>query len=123
MQDPRPLVILAEDVSASALGMLVANTQHRTLEAVAVRAPGFGHRRVQHLGDLSAFCGGSVIAEEAGLTLSDVRPRALRDGAQASLVTADDCTFVEGGGAASDVAGRLAQLRVELGARCPRARR
>ena len=46
--------------------MLVANTQHRTLEAVAVRAPGFGHRRVQHLGDLAAFCGGTVIAEEAG---------------------------------------------------------
>ena len=114
MQDPRPLVILAEDVSASALGMLVANTQHRTLEAVAVRAPGFGHRRVQHLGDLSAFCGGSVIAEEAGLTLSDVR-REHFGTARRVVVTADDCTFVEGGGAASDVAGRLAQLRVELG--------
>ena len=44
-EGPRPLVILAENAEASALGMLVHNTQHRTLEAVAVRAPGFGHRR------------------------------------------------------------------------------
>ena len=50
MKDPRPLVVLAEKVDGGALGMLVANTQHRTIEAVAVRAPGFGHRRVQHLG-------------------------------------------------------------------------
>ena len=45
MKDPRPLVILAEKVDGGALGMLVANNQHRTIEAVAVRAPGFGHRR------------------------------------------------------------------------------
>jgi chaperonin GroEL len=114
MKDPRPLVILAEDVSASALGMLVANARHQTLEAVAVRAPGFGHRRVQHLGDLAAFCGGTVIAEEAGLTLADVG-REHFGTARRVVATADDCTFIEGGGSPDDVAGRLAQLRVELG--------
>ena len=45
-------------------------------QAVAVRAPGFGHRRIQHLGDIAAFCGGTVIAEEAGLSLEDVDARA-----------------------------------------------
>ena len=78
-----------------------------------MRAPGFGHRRIQHLGDLAAFCGGTVIAEEAGLSLSDVDARALRHGRRV-IVTADDCTFIEGGGSAEAVAGRLAQLRVEL---------
>ena len=112
-KNPRPLVILAENAEASALGMLVSNTRHGTLEAVAVRAPGFGHRRVQHLGDLAAFCGGTVIAEEAGLTLSDVTPEHFGT-ARRVIVTADDCTFIEGGGTAEDVAGRLAQLRVEL---------
>ena len=67
-RNPRPLVILAENAEASALGMLVSNMRHGTIEAVAVRAPGFGHRRIQHLGDLAAFCGGTVIAEEAGLS-------------------------------------------------------
>jgi chaperonin GroEL len=112
-RDPRPIVILAENAESSALGMLVANTQHRTLEAVAVRAPGFGHRRIQHLGDLAAFCGGTVIAEEAGLSLSDVTVEHFGTAARV-IVTADDCTFIEGGGSSEAVAGRLAQLRVEL---------
>src|SRR5687767_14753392 len=114
MKEPRPLVILAEKVDGGALGMLVANNQHRTIEAVAARAPGFGHRRIQHLGDLAAFTGGTVIAEEAGRSLSDV---SLDDfgTARRVVVTADDCTFIEGAGSAEAVAGRLAQLRVELG--------
>jgi chaperonin GroEL len=109
----RPLVILCETAEASALGMLVANTQAGTLAAVAVRAPGFGHRRIQHLGDLAAFCGGTVIAEEAGLALTDVKPEHFGT-ARRVVVTADDCTFIEGGGSSDDVASRLAQLRVEL---------
>ena len=115
-RDPRPIVILAENAESRALGMLVANTQHRTLEAVAVRAPGFGHRRIQHLGDLAAFCGGTVIAEEAGLSLSDVTLEHFGT-AKRVIVTADDCTFIEGGGSSDAVAGRLAQLRVELARR------
>ena len=121
-RDPRPLVILCENAEASALGMLVSNTQHGTLEAVAVRAPGFGHRRIQHLGDIAAFCGGTVIAEEAGLSLDDVTLEHFGT-ARRVIVTADDCTFIEGGGTDEAVAGRLAQLRVELGARGARSRR
>ena len=78
MKSPRPLVIFAEKVDGAALGMLVQNNQHGTLEAVAVRAPGFGHRRIAHLHDLAAFTGGQVIADEAGLTLEHVKPRDVR---------------------------------------------
>jgi chaperonin GroEL len=113
MKDPRPLVILAEDVSGSALGMLVANNQHRTIEAVAARAPGFGHRRIQHLGDLAAFTGGTVIAEEAGLSLANVRAEHFGS-ARRVIVTADSTTFVEGAGSADQVASRLSQIRAEL---------
>ena len=74
MKSPRPLIIFAEKVDGAALGLLVQNNQHGTLKAVAVRAPGFGHRRIAHLHDLAAFTGGQVIAEEAGLTLADVTP-------------------------------------------------
>ena len=113
MKDPRPLVILAEKVDGGALGMLVANNQHRTIEAVAARAPGFGHRRIQHLGDLAAFTGGEVIADDAGLTLAGVRAEQLGT-ARRVVVTADSTTFVEGGGSAEAVQGRLAQIRAEL---------
>jgi chaperonin GroEL len=113
MKAPRPLVILAEKVDGSALGMLVANNQHRTIEAVAVRAPGFGHRRIHHLGDLAAFTGGQVIAEEAGLTLAHVRAQSLGR-ARRVVVTADSTTFVEGAGSREAVEARLSEIRAEL---------
>src|SRR4051795_834959 len=113
MKSPRPLVILAEKVDGSALGMLVTNNQHRTLDAVAVRAPGFGHRRIHHLGDLAAFTGGEVIAEEAGLTLASVRPESLGR-ARRVVVTADSTVFIEGGGSAAAVSDRLSEIRAEL---------
>src|SRR4051794_25944872 len=113
MRSPRPLVILAEKVDGSALGMLVTNNQHRTLDAVAVRAPGFGHRRIHHLGDLAAFTGGEVIAEEAGLTLASVRPESLGR-ARRVVVTADSTVFVDGGGSPEAVQARLSEIRAEL---------
>ena len=113
MKAPRPIVILAEKVDGSALGMLVTNNQHRTLEAVAVRAPGFGHRRIHHLGDLAAFTGGQVIAEEAGLTLAHVKPEALGR-ARRVIVTADSATFIEGAGTREAIEARLSEIRAEL---------
>src|SRR5690349_6838005 len=113
MKDPRPLLILAEDVSGGALGMLVANNQHKTIEAVAARAPGFGHRQIQHLGDIAAFTGGTVIAEEAGLSLANVR-REHFGTARRVIVTADSTTLVEGAGTHEQVESRLSQIRAEL---------
>jgi chaperonin GroEL len=113
MRAPHPLVVLAEKVDGSALGMLVTNNQHRTIEAVAVRAPGFGHRRIHHLGDLAAFTGGQVIAEEAGLTLAHVRAESFGR-ARRVIVTADATTFVEGAGTREAVEARLSEIRAEL---------
>jgi chaperonin GroEL len=112
MKEPRPLVILAEKVDGAALGMLVHNASHGTLEAVAVRAPGFGHRRIAHLKDLAAFTGGEVITEEAGLTLENVR-REYLGSARRVIVTEHSCTFVEGAGTAAAVETRLGQIRNE----------
>ena len=112
MKEPRPLVILAEKVDGSALGMLVHNASHGTLEAVAVRSPGFGHRRIAHLKDLAAFTGGEVITEDAGLTLENVK-REYLGSARRVIVDEHSCTFIEGAGSAEAVAARLAQIRNE----------
>ena len=112
MKEPRPLVILAEKVDGAALGMLVHNASHGTLEAVAVRSPGFGHRRIAHLKDLAAFTGGEVITEEAGLTLENVR-REYLGSARRVIVDQHSCTFIEGAGSVEAVAARLSQIRNE----------
>ena len=113
MRRPEPLIILAEKVDGAALGMLVQNNRHGTMDATAIRAPGFGHRRVAYLEDLAAFTGGSVITPEAGLSLEGVEPHHLGR-ARRVIVTEDSTTFIEGSGSQDAVAGRLNEITVEL---------
>jgi len=110
MRRPEPLIILAEKVDGAALGMLVQNNQHGTMEATAIRAPGFGHRRIAYLEDLAAFTGGRVITPEAGLTLEQVELESLGR-ARRVIVREDSTTFIEGGGSEEAVAGRLNEIR------------
>jgi chaperonin GroEL len=113
MKSPRPLLIFAEKVEGAALGLLVQNNQHGTLQAMAVRAPGFGHRRIAHLHDLAAFTGGQVITEEAGLTLANVKPETFGT-VRRVVITEDSTVLVEGAGTAEQIDARLGQIRVEL---------
>ncbi|MBV9819512.1 MAG: chaperonin GroEL [Solirubrobacterales bacterium] len=113
MKNPRPLIVFAEKVEGAALGLLVQNNQHGTLKAVVVRAPGFGHRRIAHLHDLAAFTGGQVIAEDAGLTLAQVKPETFGS-ARRVVITDDSTVLVEGAGTQEQVEARLAQIRIEL---------
>jgi chaperonin GroEL len=113
MRRPEPLIILAEKVDGAALGMLVQNNRHGTMEATAIRAPGFGHRRVAYLEDLAAFVGGQVITPETGLSLEQVELEWLGR-ARRVIVTQDATTFIEGAGEAEAVASRLNEINVEL---------
>ena len=61
--DPRPLVIVAENVEGTALQMLVHNHVNRTFQAVAIKAPGFGEKRIHLLEDMAALCGGKVYSK------------------------------------------------------------
>ena len=112
-RDPRPLVVLAEKVDGAALGMLIHNSTHGTLQAVAVRAPGFGHRRIAHLQDLAVFTGGHVITDETGLALENVE-LAWLGSARRVVISADSTTFIEGAGSAEAVDARLSQIRGEI---------
>jgi chaperonin GroEL len=113
MRAPRPLVLMAETVEGSALGMLVSNQVHGNFRSVAVRAPGFGHRRIAELQDLGVFTGGRVVSRDAGLTLENVQPDHLGT-ARRVVVTRDSTTVLDGAGSADSVRNRLDQVRTEL---------
>lgn len=110
---PRPIVIFAEKVDGPALGTLIQNTTHGLLQAVAVRAPGFGHRRLAHLQDLAAFTGADVLTDETGLTLQNVET-AWFGTARRVVITADSTTLVDGGGDPQALASRIKQIRAEI---------
>ncbi|HEY6310629.1 MAG TPA: chaperonin GroEL [Streptosporangiaceae bacterium] len=114
MRAPRPLVIVAENVEGTALSMLVHNHVNGIFQCVAVRAPGFGDRRLHKLEDIAALTGGAVYSKHSGFTLETMTAEQLGRARQVR-VTADLTTIIGGGGSAEAVAFRLDQLRAELG--------
>jgi chaperonin GroEL len=113
MKAPRPLVIVAENVEGTALSMLVHNHVNGIFQCVAVRAPGFGDRRLHKLEDIAALTGGAVYSKHSGFTLETMTAQQLGRARQVR-VTADDTTIIGGGGSRDAVEFRLAQMRAEL---------
>ena len=113
MRAPRPLIIIAENVEGSALSMLVHNHVNRIFQCVAVRAPGFGDRRLHKLEDIAALTGGAVYSKHSGFTLETMTTEQLGRAAQVR-VNADSTTIIGGGGSRDAVEFRLTQMRSEL---------
>jgi len=107
------LVVIAEDVDGEALATLVLNKLRGMINALAVKAPGFGDRRKAMLQDIAVLTGGEVITEEMGRKLDSVQISDL--GRAAKVVsTKDDTTVVDGRGDEKQIAGRVEQIKVEI---------
>jgi chaperonin GroEL len=113
MRAPRPLVIIAENVEGTALSMLVHNHVNGIFSCVAVRAPGFGDRRLHKLEDIAALTGGTVYSRHSGFSLETMTTEHLGRARQVR-VTADSTAIIGGGGSADAIGFRLGQLRAEL---------
>ena len=110
----RPLVIIAETVEGTALQMLVHNHVNRVFQAVAVKAPGFGQKRIHLLEDMAALCGGAVHSKSSAFALEQMTLAHLGRATQVR-VTSESTTIIGGGGDRESLDLRLQQLRAELG--------
>ncbi|MEP6710611.1 MAG: molecular chaperone GroEL, partial [Candidatus Saccharibacteria bacterium] len=110
----KDIVLIADEVDGEALSILVLNKLKGVLNTVVVKAPAFGDRRKEILGDIAVLTNATLISEEQGLTFENVELDVVGS-ARKIIIGKDDTTIIEGAGAAKDIKARIAQISAQAG--------
>ncbi len=107
------LLIIADDVDGEALATLAVNRLRGTINVCAVKAPGFGDRRKENLGDLATVTGGELLSDELGRSLDSAELTDLGH-ARKVVITKEETTIIQGGGSSKAVQGRVSAVKAAI---------
>ena len=109
----KDLLVICEDCDGEALALLAVNKLRGTLNACAVKAPGFGDRRKDNLSDIAAVIGGQVVSEEVGRRLDAVNIADLGR-ARRVVVAKEETTIIEGKGEPQAIEGQIKAVKTAI---------
>ncbi|MEK7227293.1 MAG: chaperonin GroEL [Patescibacteria group bacterium] len=108
----KDLVIIAEDVDGEALTTFVLNKLRGSFNVLAVKAPGYGDKKKEMLGDIAVTVGAKVISDEVSLNFEKAELNML--GRASRVVSTKDNTIIVGGkGKKADVVARIQALQAQ----------
>ena len=113
LQKSKDLIVIAEDIEGEALATLAVNRLRGTLNVIAVKAPGFGDRRKDNLGDIAAITGAQLISPELGRSLESAQPEDLGR-ARRVVSTKEETTIIEGHGSPEGIEERVVMVKAAL---------